>query len=369
MCGLAARVTCLTLFFLVAGCVTSPRSETFPAAARMSKMNEYFGPDLVKLKKQVVGSYGKLYSSPGSIHADSALIFYFAPDGSGYLKAKTFGHTDMYKGDDYASAAYGNLLWKLTSNNAITFHLSSIDQENQYFDWSEGPIKFFVLPNGNLADNGAYGPEPLVKLSNGNDCTKLDVMAQMARERHEQKMAGSPSGFGQFLGNMSKVAAATSSMNGNLAHDHLVALQANTQDSGAPMNSSLVEALSSAQASVSSGQQKLKLAQNANAQAKATGQIDPSTFSQLTSQTGSPQSSAGTASEAEIINRCKNDSAYLKWKAICTNQTGQAACYCAAAATLRCYINAVPNHPNIAEWKQDYQKNLNLAQQLGTKCF
>ena len=79
---------------------------------------------------------------------------------------------------------------------------------------------------------------------------------------------------------------------------------------------------------------------------------------------------ADTSSEQKVIEACKRNKAYLTWMDRCkSNPSAQAACYCAAAALIRCYMTAAPTHPSIGEWKKAYKKNMNQASELGSKCF
>ena len=81
-------------------------------------------------------------------------------------------------------------------------------------------------------------------------------------------------------------------------------------------------------------------------------------------------SSTGNANENAVINACSKNNAYLTWMNRCqSNPTAQAACYCSAAALIRCYMTAAPNSPSIGEWKKAYEENARQAAELGTKCF
>src|SRR5213592_2064698 len=66
---------------------------------------------------------------------------------------------------------------------------------------------------------------------------------------------------------------------------------------------------------------------------------------------------------------CANSAAVMKWTSQCQNSISQAACYCAAAALIKCNIDNGGCGSDLATLRKMLEENKSNASQLGTSCF
>ena len=66
---------------------------------------------------------------------------------------------------------------------------------------------------------------------------------------------------------------------------------------------------------------------------------------------------------------CANSAAVVKWTSQCQNSVSQAACYCAAAALIKCNIDHGGCGSDLATLRKMLAENKSNASQLGTSCF
>jgi len=85
---------------------------------------------------------------------------------------------------------------------------------------------------------------------------------------------------------------------------------------------------------------------------------------------GMPLSSSAEGKKNDPgCQECASSAAVVKWTSQCSNSVSQAACYCAAAALIKCNIDRGGCGSDIATLRKMLAENKGNAAQLGTSCF
>jgi hypothetical protein len=85
---------------------------------------------------------------------------------------------------------------------------------------------------------------------------------------------------------------------------------------------------------------------------------------------GTPLSSSAEGKKNDQgCQDCASSAVVVKWTNQCSNSVSQAACYCAAAALIKCNIDRGGCGSDIAMLRKMLAENKRNANQLGTSCF
>jgi len=85
---------------------------------------------------------------------------------------------------------------------------------------------------------------------------------------------------------------------------------------------------------------------------------------------GTPLSSSAEGKKNDSgCQECASSAVVVKWTNQCSNSVSQAACYCAAAALIKCNIDRGGCGSDIATLRKMLAENKSNAAQLGTSCF